>query len=82
MMQIEHLALDALIPYARNARTHSDEQTAQIAMNFELVRGGFPPIAAGGDFAKELRRRRELFFLQGDCNPLIELVATLAAADQ
>ena len=31
MMQIEHLALDALIPYARNARTHSDEQTAQIA---------------------------------------------------
>lgn len=30
-MQIEHLALDALIPYARNARTHSDEQTAQIA---------------------------------------------------
>ena len=31
MMQIEHLALDALIPYARNSRTHSDEQVAQIA---------------------------------------------------
>ena len=30
-MQIEHLALDALIPYARNSRTHSDEQVAQIA---------------------------------------------------
>ena len=30
-MHIEHLTLDALIPYARNARTHSDEQTAQIA---------------------------------------------------
>jgi DNA modification methylase len=29
--QIEHIALDALIPYARNSRTHSDEQTAQIA---------------------------------------------------
>ena len=31
MMKIEHLALDALIPYARNARTHSDEQVVQIA---------------------------------------------------
>ena len=30
-MQIEYLALDALIPYARNSRTHSDEQVAQIA---------------------------------------------------
>ena len=30
-MQIETLALDALIPYARNSRTHSDEQIAQVA---------------------------------------------------
>ena len=30
-MQIEQLALDALIPYARNSRTHSDEQVAQVA---------------------------------------------------
>jgi ParB-like chromosome segregation protein Spo0J len=29
--QIEHLALDALVPYARNSRTHSAEQVAQIA---------------------------------------------------
>ena len=29
--QIEYLALDALIPYARNSRTHSDAQVAQIA---------------------------------------------------
>jgi DNA modification methylase len=28
---IEHLPLDALIPYARNAREHSDAQVAQIA---------------------------------------------------
>lgn len=28
---IEHLPLDALIPYARNSRTHSDAQVAQIA---------------------------------------------------
>jgi hypothetical protein len=29
--QIEHLPVEALIPYARNSRTHSDEQTSQIA---------------------------------------------------
>lgn len=30
-MQVETMALDALIPYARNSRTHSDAQVAQIA---------------------------------------------------
>ena len=30
-MQIETLPIDTLIPYARNSRTHSDEQVAQIA---------------------------------------------------
>lgn len=30
-MQIETLGIDALIPYARNSRTHSPEQVAQIA---------------------------------------------------
>lgn len=30
-MQIETITLDAIIPYARNSRTHSDEQIAQIA---------------------------------------------------
>lgn len=29
--QIEHIAIEALIPYARNSRTHSDAQVAQIA---------------------------------------------------
>lgn len=29
--QIEHLPIDGLIPYARNSRTHSDAQVAQIA---------------------------------------------------
>jgi ParB-like chromosome segregation protein Spo0J len=29
--QIEHLPIDGLIPYARNSRTHSPEQVAQIA---------------------------------------------------
>ena len=30
-MKIETIRIDALIPYARNSRTHSDEQVAQIA---------------------------------------------------
>ena len=30
-MQIETVAVDRLIPYARNSRTHSDVQVAQIA---------------------------------------------------
>ncbi len=30
-MQIEQVAVESLIPYARNSRTHSDEQVAQIA---------------------------------------------------
>ena len=30
-LEVEYLATDALIPYARNSRTHSDEQVAQIA---------------------------------------------------
>ena len=31
MLEIENLRVDALIPYARNSRTHSPEQVAQIA---------------------------------------------------
>lgn len=31
MNQIEHLLVSSLIPYARNSRTHSDEQVTQIA---------------------------------------------------
>lgn len=32
---IEHLATDALIPYARNSRTHSPEQVVQLARSIE-----------------------------------------------
>ena len=32
-LQIEQRAIGALIPYARNARTHSDAQIAQIAVS-------------------------------------------------
>ena len=34
-MQIETLAIDRLIPYARNSRTHSDAQVAQIAASIK-----------------------------------------------
>ena len=29
--ELEYVSIDALIPYARNSRTHSDAQVAQIA---------------------------------------------------
>jgi len=38
-LQVEHRSLDRLLPYARNARTHSDEQVAQIAAS--LAEFGF-----------------------------------------
>ena len=30
-LQVEYRQIDVLIPYARNARTHSEEQIAQVA---------------------------------------------------
>jgi hypothetical protein len=47
-MQIEHLALDALIPYARNSRTHSDEQVAQVAASIREF-GFTNPVLIDGD---------------------------------
>lgn len=35
MIQIEKISIDALIPYARNSRTHSDAQVAQIAASIK-----------------------------------------------
>lgn len=34
-MNIESIPIDALIPYARNSRTHSDEQVAQVAASIK-----------------------------------------------
>ena len=34
-MKIEQISVDCLIPYARNSRTHSDEQIAQIAASIK-----------------------------------------------
>lgn len=33
--ELEHVSIDALIPYARNSRTHSDAQVAQIAASIK-----------------------------------------------
>ena len=46
--RIEHWPLSRLLPYANNARTHSDEQIAQIAAS--IVEFGFTnPILVGSD---------------------------------
>lgn len=47
-MQIEYRPVDALIPYVRNARTHSEDQVAQIAAS--IAEFGFVnPILVDGD---------------------------------
>ena len=47
-LDIEHIPVDRLVPYARNARTHSEEQVAQIASS--IAEFGFVnPILVGAD---------------------------------
>lgn len=73
-LQIEQRAIGALIPYARNARTHSDAQVAQIAASIVefgwtnpiLVDGGNGVIAGHG----RLLAARQLGL---DTVPVIEL---------
>lgn len=53
-IQVEQTPVDALIPFARNARTHSDEQVKQIAASIRefgfnnpiLIRDDLTVIAA------------------------------------
>ena len=47
-MQIKQVKIEKLIPYARNARTHSDEQVAQIAARVKEF-GWTNPILVDGD---------------------------------
>jgi DNA modification methylase len=47
-LQVHYWAVDRLIPYARNARTHSDAQVAEIAASIAEF-GWTNPILAGGD---------------------------------
>lgn len=47
-LNVEYISVDHLIPYAKNARTHSDEQVAQIAGS--MTEFGFVnPILIGDD---------------------------------
>lgn len=48
MLTVEYRPLDKLIPYARNARTHSPEQVAQIAASIKEF-GFNNPILVDGD---------------------------------
>jgi ParB-like chromosome segregation protein Spo0J len=47
-LQVVRWPVERLLPYARNARTHSDEQLAQIAASIAEF-GWTNPILAGGD---------------------------------
>ena len=47
-LKIEHASVDRLIPYARNARTHADDQVAQIAGSIAEF-GFINPILVGED---------------------------------
>jgi len=47
-MQIERWPIDRLIPYARNARTHTPEQVAQVAASMQQF-GWTNPILVAGD---------------------------------
>ena len=46
--QIEYLAVDTLVPYARNSRTHSEDQVAQIAASIKEF-GFTNPVLVDGE---------------------------------
>lgn len=82
---IEHIALDELLPYARNSRTHSAEQINQIAASIRefgftqpcLVRGSPPTILAG--HARALAGRK-LGMITAPCIRLDDLTDAQARA--
>ena len=48
VLQVEQWPIDRLIPYARNSRTHSDEQIAQVAASI-VEFGWTSPILVGAN---------------------------------
>src|ERR1044071_60314 len=48
ILRVEYRPLEGLIPYARNARTHSDTQIAQIAASIKEF-GWTNPVLVDGD---------------------------------
>jgi DNA modification methylase len=47
-LQVEQWSIDRLIPYARNSRTHSDQQIAQVAASIQEF-GWTNPVLVGAD---------------------------------
>src|ERR1043166_2996446 len=48
-LKVEYRSVEALIPYAKNARTHSDEQVAQIAASIREFGWTNPVLVDGED---------------------------------
>lgn len=55
---LEAIQIDALIPYARNSRTHSDAQVAQIAASIKEF-GFTNPVLIDGGGGESLPDRAE-----------------------
>lgn len=79
-MQIEQIAISELIPYARNSRTHSDEQVAQIAASIREFGFTNPVLidAQGGIIAGHGRvlAARKLQLAEVPCLRLLHLTET------
>jgi DNA modification methylase len=79
-VEIEHVAISSLIPYARNSRTHTDEQTAQIAASIKEFGFTNPVLidADGGIIAGHGRvlAARKLKLLDVPCLRLSHLTET------
>jgi DNA modification methylase len=83
-MQIEQIKIDKLIPYARNARTHSESQIAQIAAAIKefgftspvLIRDDYTIIAGHG----RLKGAMQLGLTEVPCIRLSHLTPTQAKA--
>ena len=66
-LQIEYRPIDALLPYARNPRTHSPAQIAKIAASIVDARD---PQA----FADATRDNTKLYFFETPANPTMDVV--------
>jgi DNA modification methylase len=79
-LAVDYRPLDRLIPYARNARTHTDEQIAQIAASIREF-GFTNPILLDGDNGivaghGRLLAARKLGMAEAPCIELAHLTAT------
>lgn len=83
-MRVEMIEIERLIPYARNARTHSDDQVAQIAASIRefgftnplLIRDDMTVIAGHG----RLQAARKLGLAEVPCIRLSHLTPAQARA--